>query len=331
MDCHEYARAEYPLEGARARLRWLLFIRPYVDAILQSYLPRARAVSTVCDGIAELLEHDYRLPERPATVRSLPEFQPHPYRPCGETIRVLYHGIAAADRGLEQVIDSVRLWRPEFKLCLRLVSNEEYIDSLKERAVRNSVRDRVEFLEPVLYTDLIRRAAEADVGYCVLENFSPQRLFVLPNKFFEYAMAGLAVVCSDLPEMRQIGDRYGHCVFVDRPDPALIAETINALSANAVNRLKRKAVEAARELCWENEQKRLIEAYLGPADNEFQPTQYWVPGIVAHVHGRARRLKRRLYEGAHWIVDTFVPEKRRPATREFIKSFLKRTGLARLL
>ena len=86
---------------------------------------------------------------------------------------------------------------PEFKLRLRLVATDEYCESLKERAARNGVADRIEFLEPVPFTDLVNRAADADIGYCVLEDYSPQRRFTAPNKFFEYAMAGLAVVCSD--------------------------------------------------------------------------------------------------------------------------------------
>ena len=338
VDCHEYARAEYALENVIARLRWLLFIRPYIDAILQAYLPRARAVSSVCDGIGKLLQREYSLRERPTTVRSLPEYQSHPYRPCGKTIRILYHGIAASDRGLEQAIDSVRLWRSEFKLCLRLVSTRERLDSLKERAVRNGVEDRVEFLEPVLYTDMIRRAAEADIGYCVLENFSPQRLFTLPNKFFEYAMAGLAVVCSDLPEMRKVGDRYDHCVFVNHPEAAVIAKTINSLSAETINKMKRKAVEAARELCWDSERTAMVRAYLTPADNARWLAPYHATGMVGHLHRRvvfvhrrvvfvhrlASRFKHILYRGPRWAFYTFVPVRRQRTTRRFLKSFLFR-------
>ena len=262
VDCHEYSRAEFLLKGVKARIRWMLFNRPYVDAILLRFLPRARAVSTVSDGLADTLQRDYQLVDRPVVLRSVPEYEAHSFRPCDRTIRVLYHGLGAPCRGLEQAIDSVPLWRPEFKLSLRLVANKGYITSLKKRATENGVADRIEFLDPVLSTDLIKRAVEADIGYCVLEDFSPQRRFTLPNKFFEYAMAGLAVICSDLSELRKVGDRYGHCVFVDQPDPVAIAERINDLSAEVINRLKQKALDAARELCWENEQEKMASAYL---------------------------------------------------------------------
>ena len=262
VDCHEYARAQIPLKSLKMRLRWMLLERAYLDAINRRFLPRARAVSTVCDGIADLLQRDYRLSARPSVLRSVPEYKAYPFRSCGKTIWVLYHGNAVPSRGMEQAIDSVASWRPEFKLRLRLVATDEYCESLKERAARNGVADRIEFLEPVPFTDLVNRAADADIGYCVLEDYSPQRRFTAPNKFFEYAMAGLAVVCSDLPELRKIGDQYGHCVFVDRFDPVVIAECINGLSPEIIDDLKEKALVAARELCWENEQRKMITAYL---------------------------------------------------------------------
>ena len=262
VDCHEYARAQKSLQGIRARLRWMFFDRPYVDAINRRYLSNAAAVSTVCDGIADLLHRDYNLPVRPTVLRSLPEYREYAFRPCGKTIRILYHGAAAPTRGLEQAIDSVPQWRREFLLSLRLVASPQYLDSLKERVARNGVTDRVEFLDPVPFTELVDRAAQADVGYCVLEDFSPQRRFSSPNKFFEYAMAGLAVVCSDLPELRKIGDQFGHCVFVERYDSASIADCINNLCPNAIDELKKRSLAAARELCWENEQDRMVNAYL---------------------------------------------------------------------
>ena len=266
VDCHEYAREQLSLKGLKAHLRWKLFYRPYIDAIHRRFLPGARIVSTVSDGISGLLARTYDLAEPPVVVRSVPEYEARPFRPCGATIRVLYHGGAVPARGLEHAIDSVPLWRPEFRLSLRLVSTESYLAALKKRAARNGVAHRVEFLEPVPFTDMIREANGADIGYHVPLNFSNQINFSLPNKIFEYPMAGLAVVCADLPEWRKIGDEYGHCVFVDRPDPFVIAERINGLSAEAIDELKKKALAAARQLCWENERKVMVAAYLGNAE-----------------------------------------------------------------
>jgi hypothetical protein len=50
-------------------------------------------------------------------------------------------------------------------------------------------------------TDLVREAAAFDVGLFALPRHSNHNRYALPNKFFEYSMAGLALCVSDLPEM----------------------------------------------------------------------------------------------------------------------------------
>ena len=80
-------------------------------------------------------------------------------------------------------------------------------------------------------------------------------------------MAGLAVVCADLPEWRRIGDEHGHCLFVERPEPALIAHRINSLTSDTIERMKQKALQAAQLLCWETEQEVLIQAYIRCRDS----------------------------------------------------------------
>ena len=112
VDCHEFARQQSHLVSAKQHLRWRLFYQPYIDTIHRHYLPGARVVSTVSDGIASLLHNVYALRNRPIVVRSVPEYEAHSFRPCGKTIRVLYHGGAVPSRGLEHVIDSVRMWAP---------------------------------------------------------------------------------------------------------------------------------------------------------------------------------------------------------------------------
>jgi len=263
VDCHEYARGQYHQTNWKDALIWRYFERPYIDALQRRYLRKADAVSTVCDGIAGLLQEDYRLVERPVVVRSIPLYQKLPFRPCGETINVLYHGLVVPTRGMENAIISVQDWRPEFHLTIRGTGNEEYFSFLKRLAQDCGVGERVHFVPPVPFTEMIGRAAEADVGYVVLENFSPQRTFTLPNKFFEYIMAGLALLCSDLPELSRVAHEHDIGVLVKTTDPSDIADRVNSLTRKTIDEQKVRSLEAARKLCWEFESERMLEAYLG--------------------------------------------------------------------
>ncbi|MHC5113729.1 MAG: glycosyltransferase [Planctomycetota bacterium] len=256
VDCHEHATSQYAHS-----LSWRLFFRPWVRGLERRFLPRAACVTTVCDGIAQLLERDYRLQPPPIVVRSTPSFVEVPFRACGETIEVLYHGILATQRGLEAAISSVPAWRPEFRLIIRGPGPEEYADALRRLAASCGAADRVDIQPPVLFDEMIPRANLCDIGYFAQEDISPQKRFTLPNKFFEYVMAGLALCVSDLPEMAKLVRQYDVGRLVPRARPDEVATVINSFDRASIDACKRRSLEAAQELCWERESERVLDAY----------------------------------------------------------------------
>jgi glycosyltransferase involved in cell wall biosynthesis len=110
-------------------------------------------------------------------------------------------------------------------------------------------------------TALVREAAVYDVGFFALPGSSRHNEFALPNKFFEYLMAGLALCITDLPEMARLLREHDLGVTFPRVDVEMIAAAINSLEPGAIDRYKRNALRAARELCWERESERLVAAY----------------------------------------------------------------------
>ena len=114
-------------------------------------------------------------------------------------------------------------------------------------------------------TALVREAAQFDVGFFALPGHSRHNEFALPNKFFEYVMAGLALCTTDLPEMARLIREYDLGVTIAAVEPNAIAAAVNALDPDRIDRFKRNALRAARELCWERESERLVAAYSGGA------------------------------------------------------------------
>jgi glycosyltransferase involved in cell wall biosynthesis len=264
VDIHEYAVEQFNYASEtdpRKRRDWLYLTRPSSDALQRLFFRKAAAISTVCDGIADLLQRDYQLPKRPTVIRSTPFYEAMPFRPCGETITVLYHGIVSPTRNLDVGVKSVALWRPQFRLVIRGPCDEDYARELKQLARQHGVADRVILEGPVLFADLIRRANEADIGYFAFENFSLQRQFTAPNKFYEYIMAGLAIVVMNTPELAKVVREHGNGVLIDEFSEPAIAAAINRLTPAAIEDMKRRSLAAAKTLCWERESARLIEAY----------------------------------------------------------------------
>ena len=256
IDVHELAREQYMHDR-----RWVLLDRPWVHRLQKEFMPKAAAVTTICDGIAEALRKDYAFQRPPIVARSTALYQKIDFRPTGETIKVLYHGILSPMRGLEAAIRSVPLWRPEFHLIVRGNGPEEYISSLKALAEQVGASDRVTIDPPVLFGDLIRRANEADIGYFVQEDISFQKRFTLPNKLFEYIMAGLALCIADLPEMARVLRQYDAGRLVPGISAEQIAAVINSFAREDIDAYKRRSLEAAKVLCWENESQAMTAAY----------------------------------------------------------------------
>lgn len=255
-DTHEYALEEY-----RYRLSWRLFRRPLARWVERVGLREALVASTVSQGIAEDIAREYGLPEPLLVIRNTPDRQEVEARPCTGNIKVLFHGLIAGDRGLEDCISSVAFWRPEFKFCLRGPVSPEYRAKLGAIAKESGVTDRVEFLAPVPMVDLVRRAAEADIGISTPPKTSKHNVYALPNKFFEYIQAGLAIAVADLPDMGRIVKHYELGRLIPEVTPESIAETINAFTVDSVSRYKQNSLKAAGELNWQVEQQRLVGAY----------------------------------------------------------------------
>lgn len=253
-DTHELAYDEYAQS-----FKWRIVHRPLIKHAEGASIHCASFVTCVSDGIADRLVEVHGLAHRPVVIRNTPHFQACPFRPTGDVVKVLYHGIVAPGRGLEDCIRSVASWRTEFELIIRGPSPEDYLASLKAIAAEEGVENRVTFDPPVPMTELVSRAASCDVGLFALPAHSQQNVYVLPNKFFEYTMAGLALVVSDLPEMTRLLREHDLGLLISELTPSAIAKAVNALDRAAIDRYKANALEAAKELNWEVEGARLTE------------------------------------------------------------------------
>jgi glycosyltransferase involved in cell wall biosynthesis len=246
-DSHEHAVTER-LEN----LSWRLLYRPYIKIIEGHFAGTAAGVTTVSDGISDALQAQYALREKPAVIRNLPTYRRVGDYPRGEDILVHHHGILVPGRGLELMIASVALWRPHLRLRLRGPIDASYRRSLEALVQSSGVADRVTFADPVRFDDLVESAADADVGLHLLP------VIAMPNKVFEYVMAGLMLVTCDLPELSGLVRRYqlGHVLEALTPDA--LASCVNGLDRAKLASQRERSLAAARELCWDREKERFL-------------------------------------------------------------------------
>jgi glycosyltransferase involved in cell wall biosynthesis len=255
-DTHELASEEFAEQW-----KWRIFKRPLVCAVERRLIGGAAVVSTVSAGIAEMLAGRYRLPHQPLVIRNMPSYRKVLPSPAGAVVNVLYHGIVAPNRGLEAAIDSVALWRAEFRLTIRGPGAADYIAALRARAAAAGVGERVSLEPAVPMDELVREAAKSDIGLHALPGHSPNNRLALPNKLFEYIMAGLCLCMIDLPEIGRIVRDYDLGRTFSNVDAGSIAAAVNSLERAEIDRCKANSAHIARDLCWERESERLLAAY----------------------------------------------------------------------
>jgi glycosyltransferase involved in cell wall biosynthesis len=113
------------------------------------------------------------------------------------------------------------------------------------------------------YDQMMHFTAAADLGFTLDKDTNLNYRLSLPNKLFDYIQAGTPVVASNLPEVRSIVLSYVVGCIAESHSPDYLASLIrNALNDKAsLEEWVKNCSFAAAELCWENEEQKLLSIY----------------------------------------------------------------------
>lgn len=188
-----------------------------------------------------------------------------PGYPPGRQILLYQGGIYARSRAFREAIEAMRLLKG-FDLVIIGFGRQNILDLLDRWAREQGVADRVHYLGPRPFDELVRTAASATVGLVPIKPDSPGAFLGDTNKLHEYLMAGLPVVASDLPEIRRVvtaGDPPVGELF-DAGSPAGIAAAVSRVVGDK-DEYQRRRAEARRIALecfnWEIEERHLLALY----------------------------------------------------------------------
>ena len=111
----------------------------------------------------------------------------------------LYLGKLMPGRGLTDIITAFSQLNNDY--CFVMMGDGSLKGSLEKQAQELNCNN-VFFHEPVQHDQVVKLAATADYGLCLLENVSKSDYLALPNKIFEYYFAGLPIIASNFPELK---------------------------------------------------------------------------------------------------------------------------------
>ncbi|MBD8063117.1 glycosyltransferase [Oceanitalea stevensii] len=258
----------------------------HVEALTERVvIRRADGVVTVSPSIARWLQRTYGLRELPTLVRNIPAAG-EPTDPARGRLRQLaglaptdqviaYGGRITTSRGLEETIAALALLPGHVHLVVLGYGDPGYLAQLDRRIEQAGVRDRVHLVGKVAPHEVAGALADADLSVVFVRPTCLSYEYSLPNKLFEAIHAGLPIAAADLPDTREVVERYGvgEIFGLVRPDDdgevppsstdaeaVAMAATITRILADP-DAYRRAARAAASELTWQHEEEALLALY----------------------------------------------------------------------
>ncbi|MGB3543597.1 glycosyltransferase [Rubrivirga sp.] len=241
--------------------------RPLIEALEARYIPRCDAVTAASPGIARAYADALGIP-LPTTIlnvfpRSDLEVAVDPLElaaevPPGARSLHWFSQTIGPHRGLEDAVAALPLLPNDMVLSLRGGWAPGYERDLRALADRLGVEPRLQVLGHCPPDQVVRRAAEHDVGLALEVGRTENRDVCVTNKAFTYLLAGLPVVATSTTGQRDVCRALPQATrLYDAGDPEGLARVLDDL-------LKDDGARAAAEQAgrgrytWDHEQDTFL-------------------------------------------------------------------------
>jgi glycosyltransferase involved in cell wall biosynthesis len=253
-DAHEYETETYALAG----------IQKKIVKIVEKYLIKyADRVITVSDSIANEYVKLYGIP-KPALVLNTPSLKEvakyDKFREAfdieGKTI-FLYQGGLTKNRGIELLIEVFKSFNDNESIIVFMGYGdlETYVEEASKRS------PNIFFHKAVSPEVLLDYTVSADFGISTIEDSCLSYRYCLPNKLFEYIMAEVPVVVSNLPEMKKIVEKNQIGVVVETDSIKGTIEAIEKAISLDKEIMKKNLKKAKAFYNWEEQERVLLKIY----------------------------------------------------------------------
>lgn len=246
-DLHEYS----PRQKEDLR-RWRYFVAPYFRYLTQKYVTQVSSVTTVCDSLAKEYAREFGVHASVVTnATPYHDLVPSKVRE-DRPLRIVHSGAAMPDRELEVMIDAVaQVPGATFDLYLSH-NNPSYIEKLRSHAAKVG-QGRVKIHDPVPYSTLIDTLNRFDIGFCSIPPTNFNLKFSLPNKFFDFVQARLALAIGPSIEMTTIVENNGLGLVAEDFTAHAFAAMLRRFTPTNVRSFKEASHRHARALSAESQ------------------------------------------------------------------------------
>lgn len=254
-DAHEYEINDTPNESNIS-----IKIKYYIEKICIQYVD---AVITVSNSISNEYVNLYNI-KKPALVLNTPPYiEIEKQNIFRKTFNIgidktifLYQGSLAQGRGIEILLKTFeQLDNKNIIIFMGYGVLEETIMTISKQS------SNIYFHHAVSPDVLLEFTSSADFGIATIEDSCLSYHYCLPNKIFEYAMANVPVLVSNLPEMKKIVMQYKIGVVTKENNIQGLKDAILQATKLDTKTLLENIQIVKKVYNWNEQEKILLEVY----------------------------------------------------------------------
>lgn len=225
---------------------------------------KADLMFVVSESIADWYANEYNI-TRPAVVLNAPnkrklKVNNHFRKQLGiqkKQIILLYQGLLTRGRGIHLILDAFKTRLDDKVVAVFMGYGELAIDIQNIAVHQNNI-----FFFPAVPPDVVLDyTASSDFAISLIENTCLSYYYCMPNKLFEYAMAGLPVLVSNMKDMAAIVTKNGMGAVIDDYSARGINQAIDKFLSQDLEKMRTNAYRVACENSWEIQEARMLAAY----------------------------------------------------------------------
>lgn len=254
-DAHELETESNGLKGKRQKL-FKIFEKWFIKSF--------RLIIVVGPAIEQWYRNEYKI-ENVVTVMNCPVYQKvekknHFREEFGISDQAkifLYQGALFYGRVVEVMIDAfAKINNPTYTLIL--MGYGEMVDEIKEAANKYQ---NIYFKPAVHPSVVLEYTSSADVGISLIENVCLSYYYCLPNKLFEYLMAEIPCIVSNMKEMSDYVTRNKTGIVCEDTTAEALIRSVKSIEHFDYTAFNANIEKVKKEYCWANQEAIMIDAY----------------------------------------------------------------------
>lgn len=233
------------------------------EAVENRIVPKLNHCITVNKSIADYFKTKYKTTFE--VVRNIPQeinvFQNKSKTelnfPQNKTILILQGAGINIQRGAEELVEAMQYVN---NAHLFIIGGGDVFEELKKLTTALNLTGKITIKGKMPKSELLLYTRNADIGISIDKDTNLNYHYSLPNKFFDYTQANIAVLATHLPEIENLINTYNVGCFIDNHEPKHIAEKINyMITSGLLEQWKKNTVKLNQENNWDLEKQNLVK------------------------------------------------------------------------